>query len=261
MNLLGVFIGLLWLISSCQVINSNALFQIPKGENFAYDSLPLKPKDNYRLSPGDRFNFIFSTNRGEKIILNQTGLNLNYDGSTNYNTRNLQNIYQIDYLVRQNGEVELPLVGILNVENMTINELEDTLENILIKDYVDPYVQVRLTNQRVIVFPGRGKAEVVYLVNTNTSLLEAIALAGGINNDGKAYSIKLIRKIKGKNRREVYKIDLSNIDGIKQAEMIVQSNDYIYIDYKPRFASQILIESGPWLSIMTTTLAIYAIFK
>ncbi len=262
-KLLGVIIGLLWLISSCQVINSNALFQIPKGENFTYDSLPLLPSEDYKLGPGDRFSFLFSTNNGERIILNQTGLNVNYDESTtnnaNLTSRILNN--QIDYLVRQNGTVELPKIGVINVENLSLIALEDSLEKILKKEYIDPFVQVRLTNQRVLVFPGRGKASVVYLQNTNTSLLEAIALSGGINNDGKAYSIKLMRRIKGKNKREIYKIDLSKIDGIYQAEMIVQANDYIYIDYKPRYASQTLIELGPWLSLITTSLAVIAIFR
>jgi polysaccharide export outer membrane protein len=62
-------------------------------------------------------------------------------------------------------------------------------------------------------------------------------------------------------KREIYKIDLSTIQGLKQAEMIVQSNDYIYVDYKPRYASAILQEVGPWLSLVTTALAVIVIFR
>jgi polysaccharide export outer membrane protein len=165
-----------------------------------------------------------------------------------------------DYLVRQDGTSEIPLIGSYKVSGLTVIQLEDTLTSILSKTYKDPFVQIRVTNQRVIVFPGRGSAQVVYLNNVNTSLLEVIALSGGISNDGRSNSIKLMRK-KMNGKREIYKIDLSTIQGLKQAEMIVQSNDYIYVDYKPRYASAILQEVGPWLSLVTTALAVIVIFR
>ena len=116
---------------------------------------------------------------------------------------------------------------------------------------------IRLVNQRVIVFPGKGEAQVVYLQNTNTSLLEAIAMAGGIRDEGRANSIKLMRKTS--NGREIYKIDLSTIEGLSAAEMIIQSNDYIYVDFKPRIASSLLTEVAPWLSIITTAVLTYSL--
>ena len=77
------------------------------------------------------------------------------------------------------------------------------------------------------------------ITNSNTSLLEVIALAGGIRDEGRANSIKLMRKTNN-GKREIYKIDLSTIEGLRSAQMIIQSNDYIYVDFKPRFASSFL---------------------
>ncbi len=253
---LGWIVIVMLLFPSCQVINSNALFQIPKGENFSYDSLPLLPSEDYKLGPGDRFSFLFSTNNGEKIIAGLSGVKgLDGQGTTQQGGNMIQ-----DYLVRQDGTAEIPLIGNYKVSGLTVIELEDSLTSYLGKTFKDPFVQIRLTNQRVIVFPGRGSAQVVYLNNVNTSLLEVIALSGGISNDGRSNSIKLMRK-KGNGKREIYKIDLSTIQGLKQAEMIVQSNDYIYVDYKPRYASAILQEVGPWLSLVTTALAVIVIFR
>lgn len=252
----GVFIVFNLLFSSCQVINSNALFQIPRGDVFTYDSLPLLPSEDYKLGPGDRFSFLFSTNNGEKIIAGLSGVRgLDGQGIIQQNGNIIQ-----DYLVRQDGTAEIPLIGNYLVSGLTIIQLEDSLQSILSKTYNDPFVQIRVTNQRIIVFPGRGSAQVVYLNNVNSSLLEVIALSGGISNEGRSNSIKLMRK-KANGKREIYKIDLSTIQGLKQAEMIVQSNDYIYVDYKPRYASAILQEVGPWLSLVTTTLAVIVIFR
>lgn len=237
-------------LNSCANINSNMMFKIPKGENFQFDSIPLKPTEDYVIGPGDRFTFFFSTNNGERIISGLSGVN-GTDGQ--FFNRNMQNIQ--DYLVRRDGTAELPVIGIMKVQGFTTIELEDILTEILSKNYINPFVQIRLSNQRIIIFPGRGQAQVVNLTNVNTTLLEVIALAGGLSEDARANSIKLIRK--NKNQREIYKIDLSTIQGLKQAEMIVQSNDYIYVDVKPRLASSVLTEVSPWLAILTSTLLVF----
>ena len=245
-------------MNSCRNINSNILFKIPKGDEFQYDSIPLEPKEDYILGSGDRFNFVFGTNDGEKIIFNQSGVLNGNEGVQNQNNFNIQqNRNTLNFLVRQDGTANLPLLGIVPVAGYTITQLEDTLKTLLSKNYINPFVMIRLINQRVIVFPGKGDAQVVYLQNTNTSLLETIALAGGIRDEGRANSIKLMRR--SKNGREIYKIDLSTIKGLKEAEMIVQSNDYIYVDFKPRFASSFLMEITPWLSVLTTALLTYTI--
>jgi polysaccharide export outer membrane protein len=61
-------------------------------------------------------------------------------------------------------------------------------------------------------------------------------------------------------KRSIFKVDLSTIEGLKAAEMIVQSNDYIYVDYKPRVASGILTEIAPWISLISTSLTLFFIF-
>ena len=249
------------LFSSCGNINSNILFKIPRGDVFKYDSIPLIPEEDFKLAPGDRFSFIFGTNNGEMIVLSQSGVDnveINSGASFYNQMQNRQNL--LTYLVRQDGTVNLPVIGVIHVSGKTIVELEDEIQKLLAENYINPFVQIRVTNQRVIIFPGKGDAEVVSIMNSNTSLLEVIALAGGIRDEGRANSIKLMRKTNN-GKREIYKIDLSTIDGLKNAQMIVQSNDYIYVDFKPRYASSFLTEITPWLSVLTTAILTYSIFR
>lgn len=260
---LFIFVGLsVFLLNSCANFNSNILFEIQKKSGFTYDSIPLEPEEDFRLAPGDRFSFLFGTNNGEKIILNQSGVSLessNGQASGQMNQMRMQNQNnQITYLVRQDGKANLPLLGDIVVSGKTILVLENEIKILLSENYIEPFVQIRVTNQRVIIFPGKGDAQVVGLSNANTSLLEVIAMAGGIREESRSNSIKLMRKT-GPTKREIYKIDLSTIQGLKDAQMIVQSNDYIYIDFKPRLASSILQEIGPWLSLVTTGLLTYSI--
>ena len=253
LNLTVISVFSLFLFTACSTLNSSEMFRIAKKTNFIYDTIPNGPLDEHKISFGDRFSFSFSTNNGEKIIFGASGIS-NPSSLTASNTP----IQQQDYLVQQDGTAELPLIGTLKVAGMSTRALEDQLENLLEKDYLEPFVQIKITNQRVLIFPGKNSAQVITLQNTNTSLIEVIALSNGIREDGRANSIKLMRK--KDNKRLIYKIDLSTIEGMKYGEMLVQSNDYIYIDSKPRVMKEILKEIGPWLSLFSSSLAIFAIF-
>jgi len=194
--------------------------------------------------------------------LNQSGVeNTTMGSGSNSQMNQLNNSRNtMTYLVRQDGTSNLPVLGSISVAEKTIVELEEEIRVLLSENYINPFVQIRVTNQRVIIFPGKGDAQVVGITNANTSLLEAIALAGGIRDEGRANSIKLMRKTKT-GKREIYKIDLSTIDGLNHAQMIVQSNDYIYVDFKPRIAAAFLTEVMPWLSLITTSILTYSIIS
>jgi len=250
--LVGIILLSFLLLGSCASFNTNEMFTISKKDNFQYDSIPLGPLNEHKICAGDRFSFSFSTNNGEKIIFGSSGVSNPSNTSTGNNP-----IINQDYLVQLDGHVELPLIGKIKVEGLTTETLEENLELLLSKDYLLPFVQIRLTNERVVIFPGQNSGQVINLQNSNTSLIEVIAMANGIRTDGYANSIKLIRKIE--NKRVIYKIDLSTIEGLKQGDMFVQGNDYIYIHSKKRTGGEILKVITPWLSVFSSSLAIYAL--
>ncbi len=228
----------IWLFQSCGV-NSNIMFKAPKGETAKTDSIPMTPNEDYKISMDDKLKFSLSTNNGTKIIESMSGIR---EGAAESNGMS-------EYIVRRGGNVELPIVGTVKVE-------EDTLQKLFSKEYQEPFVQVQITNQRVIVFPGNGAdAKVIPLVNANTTLMEAIAQAGGITERGKANSVNLIRRENGE--RKIYKIDLSTVEGLKYVDMVVQANDYIYIEPNADIAKETIKEVAPILSILSSALIIF----
>lgn len=230
-------------LTSCGV-NSNVMFKVPRSE-INYDSIPMTPVEEYRISVDDRIKFTLSTNDGAVIIDRMNGISENTMIAT---------VGETEYTVRNGGYVELPLIGKVQVEGLSIEHCEDTLAA-LYDMYQNPFVQVKVTNQRVIVFPGNGSdAKVIPLVNSNTTLMEALAQAGGITDRGKANTIKLMRKVDGK--REIYGIDLSTIDGLKHVDMIVQANDYIYVEPTPQLGKELSDKVVPVVSLLSSALFI-----
>ena len=123
----------------------------------------------------------------------------------------------------------------------------------------DPFVKLNVTNRRVFVFSaGSEKGNVVYMDNDNFTLIEALAKVGGISSFSKAYKIKLIRG--DLNNPQVYVFNIRSLKNMKKSNFVLQSNDIIYVDARPKYASRILNEISPYISLLTSIMLIYSIF-
>jgi polysaccharide export outer membrane protein len=142
---------------------------------------------------------------------------------------------------------------------LSIREATEYLEQIYSDYYVKPFVYINVTNKRVIVFPGNGgAAKVLYLTNNNTTVIEALALTGGIAEDGKAYKVKLIRN-QDNVKPKVYLMDLSKIDGIAVGNTVVMAHDIIYVEPRYRFARTLVSEITPIVSLISSTFLLYTL--
>jgi polysaccharide export outer membrane protein len=120
---------------------------------------------------------------------------------------------------------------------------------------------MKVINRRVIVFPGNGgKAQVVQLTNNNTTVIEVLALTGGIAEDGKAYKVKLIRN-EDKKKPQVFLMDLSEIDGLSAGNTVVMANDIVYVEPRYRFAKTLVGEITPVLTLLSSTLLLYTLIR
>ncbi len=251
MRLKSFFCVLLALVffTSCKVIQPSLMLKTEKDFQFSKfsDSLIL---ENYKIAPNDEISLRVFANDGFKLI----DITTQSTGAIARNT--------IDEIVDYEGKVKLPLLGKVKLSGMTLRQAQAFLEKEYESQYIKPFIQLRIINKRVIVFPGTvGAARVVNLVNNNTTLFEAIAMAGGISTDGKAYRIKLIRRPSPEDKPEVFLIDLSTIDGVKAGNTTVLANDIIYVEPRPRFGQKVLQEITPYLSIITTSLTLFLLLK
>lgn len=242
---------LLTILTSCKVFNPSQM--LCTDSNFKYSDFPANQKtvDEYKIVPNDELSFRLFTNRGEKIIDPMSESSTNIGMTSNIG---------LTYIVEFDGQIKLPVLGRVPISGLTLREAEKMLEEKYVIYYNQPFVQIRVMNNRVIVFPGGqgGNAKVLTLLNANTTLIEAIAQAGGII-DGKAKKIKLIRE--NSQNSQVYYIDFSTLEGYKKGNIILQANDIIYVDSRDKIPQKILENITPYLSLLSTALLIYGILK
>lgn len=221
------------------------------GFNYQYAKTPDSSAVlEYKISPNDILTFTMYSNDGFKLI------DLTAFSGTAGASASTTNLYQVE----SDGNVKLPVLGRRKLIGLTIREAEQMLEESYSAFYVKPFIVAKISNRKVILFPGSvGDAKIIELKDNNTTLIDVIAGSGGISEDGKAKKVKLIRETNKK--REVYLIDLSTIKGLNDAYMVLQANDIIYIESRKRITKNALIEIAPFLSLLSTTILTFALIN
>jgi polysaccharide export outer membrane protein len=221
------------------------MLKTPK--DFNYDKLvDSLSRLDYRIAANDALLYRIYANNGHKLI-----------DLTNPNSTVLRN--EVDVIVESDDSIKMPLIGRVKIAGLTVKEAEKYLEQKYASLYIEPFVNLKITNKRIIVFPGNGgQSKVLNLANNNTSVIEALASAGGVLEDGKAFKIKLIRKNADPSKPAlVYLMDLSTIQGIRDGSSIVQAGDIIYVEprYRPLYAFN--REATPLITLLTSLLILF----
>jgi polysaccharide export outer membrane protein len=238
------------LLNACN-INSSIMFKTDK--NFVNQPDRTIGNVEYKVAPNDILSISVFTNDGFKLIdltASSSSIETGSFAASSSVSKGNQFIVDID------GFIKLPIIGRVKIQNLTTREIEKLLEQQYTTYYNKPFVTAIVVNRRVLVFPGEGGAgKVVTLTNENTTLIEALALAGGISQNGKANTIKLIR---GDIRNpQVSIIDLSTIQGLKESNLLLQANDIIYVEPKKRISQGVLAELAPIVGIFSGIASIF----
>lgn len=242
-----IIVCTLALFASCRVVNPSVMLRTPGDYTYATANDSLE--DEYKIAPDDILSFLVLANKGERLV---TGMM-----EQGVQNAQMQGQGALSYVIEKDGTAKLPLLGEIHFAGMNRREAEAHLEKLYAAYINDPYVKITLDNRRVFVFRGET-ASVIKLENQNTTLFEVLAQAGG-TSDSKAHRIKLIRK--KNNTNEVYQINLSRVENINQGNIVLQSNDVIYITPRERTAERIVAIIAPYLSLLATAVAVIALFK
>lgn len=232
--------------TSCKIMYPSIMFKSKGIENNAQEARTIPTE--YIIHSGDRMIMQVYSNDGYELVNVMTST---ISGAAN--------VSQIEYQVNLSGNVKLPLLDTVYIKGSTVREAEKMMEKKYAKYFKDPFVVIKITNKRVIIFSGEGRATVVPFENQNMSLIEALAKAGGIAATGKAYHIKLIRG--DLSNPEVRIIDLSSIEGMKEANLVLQANDIIYVEPVIKITTGVLNEITPIIGLLSAITSILLIFN
>ncbi|WP_037501105.1 polysaccharide biosynthesis/export family protein [Sphingomonas jaspsi] len=136
-----------------------------------------------------------------------------------------------DYEVDLTGQLSMPLIGNVDASNLTMAELDQRLTQRLGEKYLenpDVTVSLKSSTLRSVTIDGAVNKSGSFPVMGPTSLMQAVALAGGTTQDANNRRVAIFRTISGK--RQAAAFDLTSIRRGETPDPQVYPGDIVIVD-------------------------------
>ncbi len=242
-NIFLVLVSIVFMFS-CRSMRSTDMFRTEKEYPFTVFD---KSEKISIIQPNDRIAITMATNEGHNLL----------ERSFAQNPTSSRQTEDQDYLIELDSLVKIPTLGRIKLGGMTIREAEDFLEGLFSENYQNPYVKIKITNRKVTIFFEQGKTgQIIPLPEEEMTLIEAIATAGGLSKNSKSYEIKLLRGNLN-DGAQIYKYNIHNAKDLNKYNFMLESNDIIYVESRPRYFTKFLEEIQPYMILISTSLMLY----
>ncbi len=124
--------------------------------------------------------------------------------------------------VTPDGKISFPLIGAVQAGGKTLNELSVELANKLSRFVPDLSlsVVVHQVNSMLVYVIGRVNNPGRFVLNANIDVLQALAMAGGLNPFAEQGNIKVFRETK--KGKEIFEFDYNDVSAGKNLEQNIK---------------------------------------
>jgi len=144
-------------------------------------------------------------------------------------TQNLSDaaLFVNGYSVDKNGQVQLPTVGKIKVQGLTVGEAQELVQRKINEYFNNATVILKMVNWRVSVL-GQVSRPGAYLVyNNQITILDALAMAGGPEEYADKSHITLMRQSE-RGVQALY-VDMSDTKVLSSEYYYLLPNDIVYV--------------------------------
>lgn len=132
------------------------------------------------------------------------------------------------YTVDNEGFINFPVLGKIEVKGKTVKELTDILESRISESVENPIVNIRIENFKVTVIGEVLRPGTFNVYSDRISLLDALGLAGDLTIYGDRTNVKLVRDVNGE--KKVVLLDLTKTDLLESSYFYLEQNDVVYVE-------------------------------
>jgi polysaccharide export outer membrane protein len=156
-----------------------------------------------------------------------------------------------EYNVDLAGNISMPLIGEVRAVNLTTAELDEALTSKFGEKYLenpDVSVGIKESTTRVVTVDGAVTKAGSYPALGPLSLMQAVAMAGGLTEDANARRVAVFRQVGG--QRQAAAFDLASIRQGQSQDPAIYPGDIVVVDgssVKMNFKR--LVQSIPILSV------------
>ena len=177
-------------------------------------------KHDYRLQMGDLISIQISTTTEQQ-----------HDFFNKENTANsqlmIQNPYLYGYIIKEDGNLDLPSFGKVKAEGFTLQELENVIGKIAESYFESPIVKLNIINFEISILGEVNNPGTFKIIDPEVNILYALSLSGDMTQFGNRRKVKVIRNENELNR--VFYVDLTKKGVLNNSDFMLQPHDIIYV--------------------------------
>ena len=178
---------------------------------------------DYKLQPGDNLYIRFLNTIDQNSAAALAGEN----SSRNYMSSEAS-IYLQSYTLDQDGYIEMPLTGKINLKNMTVDQAKAKLQEEVSKFVNQTTLIVKLSNFNLTILGEVSKPGMYKVYQSQINLFEAVALAGNMTNFAQKDNVKIVRQTDSGS--EIITVDMGQADILSSPYYYLKPNDIVYVE-------------------------------
>lgn len=197
---------------------------------------------SYLVQPGDNLIIrVVSLDEKMSALFNPMDRNQNYGLSD-------QTVFLNSYTVDERGQIDFPLAGKITVQNLTTEQIKESIKEVLGLYLKETVIIVKLVNFNLTVL-GEVKRPGQYKVyQTEINIFEAIAMSGDLTEFADRSEVMIVRQTK--KGSEIITVNMEKASILSSDYYYLKPNDIIYV--RPLKIKQFGFATFPYSLIFTT---------
>lgn len=256
-NLCTVVLTIL-LLASCTSQKNLIYFQNDdlKSDNqpdtmlYKYENGYTNSSPEYKLQPHDMIyvQIYSSLDNASSTLFQATGQNQNTSQGSD------QSLYLTSYEVDNDGNIDLPTIGKINVLGMTIEEAQSAIKQKAEEFSEGITVTCRMVTFRIKVAGEVNNPGIYTFYQPSVNIFDALLAAGDLTYYGNRQKVRIVRK--SETEDAIYTLDIRKASVMKNKNYYLRPGDIVYVE--PNKNTKTLQTINPPLTTITSSLSLIA---
>lgn len=182
---------------------------------------------DYKVQPGDIL-YIKIASLDEKFSAYFNAMEGNLSATGSSSSAGNSNMYLKGYIVDAEGYITLPIIGSIQVKDMVIADIQETVQHSLNEYMKETTVYVKLGNFSITILGEVTRPGQYQVFQPDINIFQAMALAGNATDFANKANIKIIHQTpKGS---QIVRVNINDADILSSPDYYLKPNDIVYVE-------------------------------
>ena len=183
---------------------------------------------DYKVQPGDNLYIrVSSMDKNFSEFFNTSGDRTSYTGTSSNSSGNA-GIYLNGFNVSDEGTIDFPYAGKIYVKDLTIDEIQQKIQNIIGEYQKETIVYVKLGLFNLTILGEVARPGQYQVYQSDINLFQAMALAGNATDFANKKNVKIIHQTT--EGSQIVRVNLNDADILANPQYYLKPNDIIYVE-------------------------------